>query len=351
MKPVEFRNKINEKQTEVIWYFKNITGNNSWSIICSCMDWLECSYDFYVNYNKQSESENFTTYIQFAKISSVDNMIGCIEQLYNCVNLCTNSKILQSNDIFNKNINDRDWFKDIRAVFGAHSTNLKLKNDNNNYFASWPAKLLDNNDFTVLLYPLKQEGFKKIGYKQESFDKIVSLICEELDAILLKIFELIDKKKESLKKIKIAESSHEQHEIDLLLEENELRMRDSNIKDILFEIKKILSVNTSNYTIIRYKKRLVKAIPILRVWLQNLSYSEDEFKFMNDLVNPEFTIGMDYELQKLFAYWDSGENLHGDSMYENYMKNIASKLKVNLSDENLLNIDEFVIYVKAITNK
>ncbi|MEL9819564.1 hypothetical protein J4W95_13355, partial [Escherichia coli] len=152
----DFRDVVNERDF-VYSYFINRNGKNQFSPICSCMDWITVSVRYLMNIPEISEDIDIKAMQIYTIISSIDIIVEAVRQLHRIIESDNNFMkwpFKGSVDIFKDKIHylshedDDSYFKSIRAIFGAHPTNLK-----NNYgerlFASWPHfYALNNNDFT-----------------------------------------------------------------------------------------------------------------------------------------------------------------------------------------------------------
>ena len=147
-----FRNFINE-DNYVLEKYRNIDGKDKWSCICSCMDWIDVCIE-YIKDNKEKieKKTNFDMEI-FAYISSINLISESIQQLYRVFYNNKEYPLKEDSSVFKKKqISDDNMFKHIRAVFGAHSTNLKSFDGRERNFASYPNNIHTNGHFSVILY-------------------------------------------------------------------------------------------------------------------------------------------------------------------------------------------------------
>ncbi|WP_223666462.1 hypothetical protein [Escherichia fergusonii] len=156
----DFRDVVNERDF-VYSYFINRNGKNQFSPICSCMDWITVSVRYLMNIPEISEDIDIKAMQIYTIISSIDIIVEAVRQLHRIIESDNNFMKWPFKgfvDIFKNKIHylshedDDSYFKSIRAIFGAHPTNLK-NNHGERLFASWPHfYALNNNDFTISLY-------------------------------------------------------------------------------------------------------------------------------------------------------------------------------------------------------
>ena len=153
-----FRDKANENDC-CRKSFSNIDGRNKWNCICSAMDWITvaiASIDFSPSLQVFGENDE-TTIAVLTLLMRIAIIKEGIEQLHRI--------LMNTNETYRNNENiiwpdnpytntDNEYFEMIRACFGAHPINLKLKRfgaSEIRHFASWP--YVSENGFEVMLYP------------------------------------------------------------------------------------------------------------------------------------------------------------------------------------------------------
>jgi len=140
-KIVKFRNFINENSDYLI---KTEIGKkkNRWNVICSAMDWIDVSTsrisNVNLNANNIKDINLFSTEV-FFYISMIDIIFESIKQLHRVIIDINSVPFFNEKSCFSNHnySNDNDYFKHIRAIFGAHPVNLRDK-ENEKWFASWP---------------------------------------------------------------------------------------------------------------------------------------------------------------------------------------------------------------------
>ncbi|RZV02970.1 UNVERIFIED_ORG: hypothetical protein EOZ59_2974 [Serratia quinivorans] len=156
----DFRDVVNEREFAYS-YFINRNGKNQFSPICSCMDWISVSVRYLMNFPELSEDIDVKAMQVYSLISSIDITVEALQQLHRIIesdHKLTRWPFSKSVNVFKNKIpylsseNDDAYFKSIRAIFGAHPTNLK-NSHGERLFASWPHfHAFNENDFTISLY-------------------------------------------------------------------------------------------------------------------------------------------------------------------------------------------------------
>lgn len=150
-KITEFRDEVNQDEF-VLSQFKDVNGRDQWGCICSAMDWITVAAEYIIQFD--TEREYIQSMEMYSYISSIDVVWEGIQQLHRV--LFQKQKPILFSDRHNCFVNrcfeemsDNDYFKEIRACFGAHPVNLKGEGEER-LFASWSGN--SNESFSVLLY-------------------------------------------------------------------------------------------------------------------------------------------------------------------------------------------------------
>lgn len=156
----DFRDVVNEQEFAYS-YFINRDGKNQFSPICSCMDWISVSVRYLMDFPEFSENIDVKAMQVYSLISSIDIIVEALQQLHRIIesdHKLTKWPFRKSVSIFKNKTpylsseDDDAYFKSIRAIFGAHPTNL-INNQGERLFASWPHfHTFNENDFTISLY-------------------------------------------------------------------------------------------------------------------------------------------------------------------------------------------------------
>ena len=315
---MEILNKLRDKVNSSNFIYLNYMNNNEknkWNCICSAMDWIQVGVatireeDIYSG-NHLIKCMNFYRYI-----SAIDLVCEAIYQLHRII--MGNGELPFKGDcsVFKENVlktqDDDEFFKEIRASFGAHATNLKNgKNPEKRRFASWSIEgglIGENCDWSVILYS-NQKGEKDICvgvnisdlklYFEKRYDYIKKLI-EKLDDLEC---EFTNK----MKNKKIKNVSIPRKQLLVLEKENKERMCSSMVNELIKEI--MLFFNTkfneiaNEKQIQNFKERLVCGIEEIKNVLQNMDYNA-EFKIL-DILHPKCPRSIhayNYELSNLYS--------------------------------------------------
>lgn len=331
------RDKINEDVEYMILKYDNLNFNDHWSCLCSAMDWIDVAKN-----NINSEKINLTDFHLmwkdvYAYLSSIDIIIESISQIYKVV-----FEVPKERDVFNDdksifkgkylNMTDYDFFKHLRAIFGAHP--VKVSEGGIFKFASWPSSKkmgIGKNDVSVHLYSSKkQSNIKEVGFDFSDTNKFL----KKYTSVLSKIYEQIDTKKiefiNSKKKEIISKVDNPLEQIEVLNYENAKRFNSDYIDEILNNLKIIFSTQITNVknTILvnKYKGLLEDGIKEMFDNLQNMNF--DDLK-VYAILNPKYdsTKGFGYAYGKL-----TGLALSDNYSYPfTFIKNdIEAKIMVNM---------------------
>lgn len=128
-----------QNQDDILLILDKRYGEDKWSIICSVMHWFRVVEDYLCSDNllkKNKKDYNWGEVYLF--ISAVDIVVKGINDIYKIVKNKDGIHFFYGeNNIFgDKNKDDWNYFQNIRAIFGAHPTELK-----------------DNEEFIVATYP------------------------------------------------------------------------------------------------------------------------------------------------------------------------------------------------------
>lgn len=150
---VKFRDTVNSNSDFVLHSYQSRDGKNHWNIICSCMDWISVSIRFLSKNISLDEDIDVRVMQFFSIISAVDIVYEAINQLHRVIFINNTIPYHQNIEIFQNNklgLDDNSYFKELRAMFGAHPVNLKHRN-NEKWYASWPYDHYKSEDSTFEL--------------------------------------------------------------------------------------------------------------------------------------------------------------------------------------------------------
>lgn len=190
-----FRDTVNENDW-CLFNYRNVNNKNHWNAICSAMDWIDVSVEYINSHSIYSIRGNQSIEL-FSYISCIDIIVEAIEQLHRIFFSTSQQVFCADRDCFPDNSFgqcDREYFKSIRACFGAHPINLNDPDDpqnrNSRRFASWSGGGFGTGDFSVILYSNKSDGndlFLDIHYNQ--IEQYLAKYYHHLETLELKIKE------------------------------------------------------------------------------------------------------------------------------------------------------------------
>lgn len=328
----KLRDKVNESDF-VYNTYKNIDDRNKWNCICSSMDWIEVSVDFInSDWNKSNEVNikcmNFFTYI-----SSINVLWEAIEQLHRVFINHKSIPFKGNTHIFRVKINsedDNDYFKTIRACFGAHPVNLVEPSAPNSKsrkrFASWPYEdsfLSNYNNFSVRLYS-NQINTEDL-YLGINIDELNAFVVERYSYIN-EIINVIDRQYEDFqleyRKRKISKSNDIVEQLNILMLEVEKRQAEDYryiIEDIL-TINKVDSINSNNRNLLdKYKIDLEVVVQEIYSRLQSMDFRELE---TNSIINPKCPKALHYSYEKLNNAMCGSSELYAFGPIAEHLKDI-----------------------------
>lgn len=186
----KFRDKVNANDF-VLFKYRNVNGKDKWSCICSAMDWIAVAME-YIDDVKNGKRSCLQSMEVFAYIASIDVVWEAVTQLHRV--FFDTKKIPFKNEYgcFEKKIleeDDNDYFKTLRASFGAHPVNLNGKEKGEKYFASWSGD--SSGVYNVILYNNQAENdeFNTMYLKMNELNRFL----EKRYGYLNKIMDEIDK--------------------------------------------------------------------------------------------------------------------------------------------------------------
>lgn len=344
-------------QDDILLMLDKKYKDNKWSTICSVIHWFNV-VETYLDCNNvlKENTKDYNWGNVYLYLCSVDIVTKGINDLYKIV---TNNNIhifKGEKDVFNdKNIDDNDYFQNIRAVFGAHPT--KLDGNGDYIVASYPTPYNSKIDlikgepksfdyYTLLWSKKKTNNLDQIqfGFSFVDVDKYLDKHIMYLEVFYEEIINMINdyKKNISLKKINIIDDFNKQ--IDLLLIEDKKRFNEKYKYDlekmkVLINIKISDEQNEKKYS--EFKDLLISLVPKVYGAIQNpIEY--DNIDFLNNIIDceiQEYDSHTSYYYSKLLEY---NNNYDMEMLLIDYFKD-----KIRPFNENILSIEELFCIVIA----
>jgi len=343
-----FRDKVNSNSYFILHKYRNNNGKNHWNLICACMDWINVAIDYLGNNQFDADNINIMSMQVYTYISSIDIIWQSIQQLHRAL-IDANSIPFNGQKVIFKNNNickdDNDYFKHIRAVFGAHSVNIVDKNGK--WFASWPTTgIYDEYDFAVMLYSSEADSEDIVfGFKFSELEDFSQSRYEYLNTLAKSINNQYKQfvKEKTVQKIKTSSNILEQLEV--LRSASKDRLDNDYYKYIIDELIIIFEAENSlieNKEVVEsYRNELSNVISELLYNLQTMKFEELK---TNDIINQHHPRKIHYSLSKIF------ECLNGsryDLMFGYYIKEISEFLKDYVIIEEQMHDKEIYMLIKA----
>ena len=350
-----FREFINNNQTYIYNVYSNKNGRDQWSCICACMNWIELAIDYISNLESNEGNINEMSMRMYSYISAIDIVWESVQQLHRVI-VSINKDTMPFNgeiSIFeNKlNLNDNEYFKHLRAVFGAHPINIKNKQTKSkgaDYFANWPnIDRFGEYDFVSTLWSADTEAEDmRIGFKFEQLEKFLDSRYNYILELKEKLNNEIEKHYNNMREIKIKSSNDIKVQLYILRDELDKRLKDD---DYQFIVDKLISffeakdrINCNQYIIETYLNKMVKLVDELKTNIQDMNF----IKLKNEyIVNLDYPQDIYYNLSKVHDYYYNYEK--NIDNYNFYIKPIAEFLKDYIDINYDMDYDECKLSINA----
>ena len=305
---VNFRKNVNSNSGFVYQTYHNINGKNLWGLICSCMDWISVAIRFLSKHPRFHKDIDVRVMQLYSYISAIDIVFEAINQLDRAILKSSQIPFDGKSAVFKNNIlglDDNNYFKEIRAMFGAHPVNLNHK-DKKKWYASWPYDLFTTNKsfFEIMLYS-NQIGEKDLTFNVNIND-LNSFLIERYE-YLNTLIDAIDKQYEDFRKSyinqKIVAVGTPIEILNVLRAESRKRLNTDYYNSTIDELIRIFSTTINDESLIyeelEYKNELLLLIDEIKDNLQAMNLVD----LVNDKVlNPEYPDpNLGYSISKLYS--------------------------------------------------
>ena len=352
-----FKETVNGNFNFVCFKYSVIDNKNKWSIISSCMDWISIGINYLSSSIKFDQNADVKSMKFYSIISAIDLIVESICQL-NRVILPNITKPFEkfdgifSNNIFNKK--DDLYFKDIRAMFGAHPVNLK-QNANEKWFASWSTESFeDNNSFELFIYSNeinKQMQIIKIPLKD--LELYLNQRYEYLEVISEEIIKQYEVFKKELIQEKINIKTTPINTILELKKETKKRLDTDCYSYKLNELYMIFSATIEDNIELheeekKYKIDLINLIEEIKNKLQNMSFDEDlKFSYLIETYNTKDP-NVNYCINHLMSYIFNDKNDHLLNYYFKTLDNFSNNKYefTNTTKKNIIYLKLLLMFYK-----
>lgn len=342
-----------EHQDDILLMLDKKYPKDKWSILCAVMHWFGVvipyldSSDILKNYTPDNNWGNVYLYI-----SAVDIVTKGINDLYKFITGDDNHIFKGDNDVFCADEDDNDYFQNIRAIFGAHPTDLK---GNGDYIVStYPTpydkrigalmgEVKDWDYYTLLWSRKKSDTLEQLpfGFSFKKVDSYLDKNISYLDDFYTEILNKIKSFKEeiSTKPIPLVDDNIEQLNIIKKKNIERLNGRYNYEIDILIKLMDVKITDCFNVKIYStFRKEIEIIIPKLLDAVQHPDKYPD-IDFVNSLIDVDNTDFDLYQYSKLMEF-ECNEDL--TSYLINYFKD-----KITPFNGNVESLKELYCLVKA----
>lgn len=344
-----FRDEVNQDKFVGSKYIR-INGKNQWGCICASMDWITEGIEYLQNVH--ITERGLSSMEMYAYISAIDVVWEGIQQLrrvlypylrdlpfsgeYECF----------QNRLFDKK-DDNNYFKEIRACFGAHPVNLQGENAQR-LFAGW-AGSFDGDEYSVLLYSSSpDEPYRKM-----------TIFMHELNAFLEKRYGYLDVLAGAIRKQRAeldrvfrkpegTEAKEPLEQLEILKKEIKKRGEADYWRGMTDRLQIIFEAeitNEENQKLVeRYRNRLMPLMEALYILLQNMDMGDidDRLLFPHSSTLPN---GYLYWLEKI------EECIHGVGYPETYWEQHLRQIFDGYIALEYKSYEEFYVVILACLNE
>ncbi|HEY5585309.1 MAG TPA: hypothetical protein VIK78_12585 [Ruminiclostridium sp.] len=335
----KFRDRVNDSYF-VLHVYRNAQGKNKWNCICSAMDWIDVTIE-YINSSWDSNKNinircmNFYTYI-----SSIDIMWEAIQQLHRVFFKTSKIPFIGDTTCFlNRAFEDDDnnYFKTIRACFGAHSTNLDEPSQPDNKdlkrFASWPFEGKygwSKGDFEIRLYSNQpDEDDISFGVKIDELNKFSLKRYQYLNDIMKEIDRQYNQFLCKYRNKKFLLAGDVKEQLSILKEESKIRLNNDYYKHSIEELSMVYIVQSesekNNILLEKYKEKLILVINEIYDNLQNMKFVDLK---SDRILSPDFPSELHYSFEKLSSAAWGGSALYAYETMQKFLEDMIDFDKI-----------------------
>lgn len=347
-----------EYQDDILLVLDKKYSDDKWSIICSAVHWFRTVEKYLTSENLLKEdSTDYNWGEVYLFLSAVDIIIEGINDVNKIAKNSEKARLFyKNNEIFkDKEKDDWEYFKNIRAIFGAHPTKLK---DNKEYIVStYPTPYNSIADrlsgksrgwdyYTLLWKKEKSKSWEQLsfGFKFEDVERYLDKCINYLDVIYKDFLDMIYDYKKELSKFKIQQIDKPIKQLNILLKEDKNRLNgryEFVIKDTKMLLTTKITDKQNRKIYEKYKNILINQIPYLYNALQHPEKIEN-INEVENIINSKveyFTKNSSYYYTKLYEYWNNGDM---EMILINHFRDRIKPFNANIS-----NIRELYCLVKA----
>ena len=310
----DFRNLVNSNSNFVYQIYKDKGGKNLFNLVCSCMDWITVSVRHLENAPEFDKDIDTRCMQIYSLISSIDLIFESIKQLHRVfLNERTipfsGKKKCFDNRLFS-NEDDNNYFKTIRACFGAHP--VALNQENTKRFASWPFDSpFNTGDLTVHLYSREvNEDDLALHLNINELLAFLKIRYSYIDVITDKVETLFFEYQRSISKQLIEHKLVPLEQLYVLKSESEKRLNNDyyngEIDDLIMIFEAVVTEKALIPIANSYKDSLLPLIKEIKNNLQEMNIVDLEND--SDLrVRSDLSRELSYEIGKFYTWVHGGK--------------------------------------------
>lgn len=344
----QFREQFNNGGFGYLRY-SNRNGKNDFGAICSAMDWIEVSIDYLINTKITKSRDNIMSMQVFSLIMAVDMICECITTMHRVIFNTSKNEVPFSdrNDVFLQEKSDNLHFKNLRAAFGAHSTDLTKMAPSEKKYSSWSVDKVLGYDYAVFLYssiPGKKADI--YGFQIDDILRFAKIRYEYINILIIELQKQYADIQEQFMNTPIRKSNNLAERISFLIDSAEERFGRSDYYHALIDIEIMLntpcSYTENEETILEYKQKLLLAIDNIENNMQHMEY--EQFPALS-IVNPDCPLEISYDIEKAFEAIRQGGWY--TQMLPLHLKRVAPYLKRVQCISPELGSDELLLLINA----
>lgn len=298
-----FRDKVNSNDF-VLFKYHAVQGKDKWSCICSAMDWITVAIE-YISDVRNGKRSCLQSMEMFAYIASIDVVWEAVQQLHRVLFNTNRIPFKNENECFEEKIleeDDNDYFKTLRASFGAHPVNLNGREKGEKYFASWSGDML--GDYSVLLYSNKVgNGFRTMYLKMNELNKFLDKRYAYLNQLMDEIDRQYEEFKQEMRNIPIERTDNICNQLVILKDASSKRLNlHKTLIDKLIMVFDVPITNKENEKMVNeYKKDLKHVAGQIYNSLQTIDCEGVDYDVMYQTTN-KLQNGYGYYIEKISNY-------------------------------------------------
>lgn len=354
-----FRDQFNTGDFGYLHY-RSRNGNDDFSAICSAMDWIEVAVDFLNCFRISRNRDNKMSMDILTLIMAVDIIYSCITTMHRVIfNKPDKTPFFKSTDVFGLDISDNDHFKNLRAAFGIHPTDLTIVKGEKRY-SSWSVVSHDERyDFAVWLYSsIPDKKAELYGFNIDELIRFAQTRYEYLEELTEELKKQYFDILKALKEKQIRKSDDLKERLKILKEAAEERHGRDQYFFALEEVETMLNAPCSfieNESVVQdYKQLLLQALDNIE---NNLQQMEFEQMPALDIIHPKYRPNNNTDSYIIGKIYEELSGMSSIGMMDYHLERIAhylrgiEKISPTLRSDELLLLVNAGLYFAGVNNK